>query len=63
MDFSTGPWTWILPSLALTGMLLWFAVALVTRGLEFYRAELSAGPRFSWTPDWGRLPLQRRCLG
>ena len=21
---------------------------------------LSPGPRFSWTPDWGRLPLRRR---
>ena len=21
----------------------------------------SSGPRFSWTPDWDRLPLQRRC--
>ena len=20
----------------------------------------SPGPRFSWTPDWGRLPLRRR---
>ena len=23
--------------------------------------SVSPGPRFSWTPDWGRLPRQRRC--
>ena len=22
--------------------------------------RVSPGPRFSWTPDWGRLPLRRR---
>ncbi len=24
-------------------------------------SAFSPGPRFSWTPDWGRLPRQRRC--
>ena len=33
-----------------------------TAGLQgaFRRRGRSPGPRFSWTPDWGRLPLRRR---
>ena len=34
---------------------------LVLQQRRGWRASYSPGPRFSWTPDWGSLPLQRRC--
>ena len=35
-------------------------VRLIARGTGA-DAPRSPGPRFSWIPDWGSLPLQRRC--
>lgn len=42
MDFSSDPWTWILPALAAGAILVWFVLGLISRGLDFYRAELEA---------------------
>ena len=38
------------------------ALALLERAVaaRSHDASFSPGPRFSWTPDWGRLPLRRR---
>lgn len=38
MDFSAGPWPWIVLAVSLTGLLLWFAREMIARGLEFHRA-------------------------
>lgn len=61
MDFSSDPWTWILPALAAGAILVWFVLGLISRGLDFYRAELEA-ERGARRDEHPRTRSSRSCV-